>query len=374
MFYQPQKDSYLLDSVIREHSLKDVQTAVDLGCGSGILTKALIETYPNADVHAVDCNEAALSHTQKENPTARVYKSDIFSDIDTTTRFDVIVCNPPYLPAHRLDPDDALTRALVGGKKGYEYVFQVILQAQHYLSENGVLYLLISNLTKPQMVEKELTEKCFAFSIVKQEYIGMFETLFVYKIWRYPQYSQLQSLGVTDITYLAKGKHGMVWKGVFKGRDVACKFSHAHSIVKEAHFLSRVNALGIGPKMLATFQTGVVMEYVRGKTIKEVFENATMSQKRVLCLKVLRQLHALDLAGIEKKELTNPYKHILINGLSITLIDFERCVLRSRPKNVTQFIQYCKRQGLCETITREHLEAYKQTLANTEFLAICRRV
>jgi predicted Ser/Thr protein kinase len=49
----------------------------------------------------------------------------------------------------------------------------------------------------------------------------------------------------------------------------------------------------------------------------------------------------MDLLGINKKELTNPYKDIIITADNrAVMIDFERCTEAKKPKNVTQFLQY----------------------------------
>lgn len=51
----------------------------------------------------------------------------------------------------------------------------------------------------------------------------------------------------------------------------------------------------------------------------------------------------MDLAGVNKDEMTHPHRHILVHRdggkWKCTFIDFEKCVLSSRPKNVTQLCQ-----------------------------------
>jgi len=53
------------------------------------------------------------------------------------------------------------------------------------------------------------------------------------------------------------------------------------------------------------------------------------------------QLLKLDKLKINKFELTNPYKHIIINkNNDPVMIDFERCRYTINSKNITQFLQY----------------------------------
>ena len=54
----------------------------------------------------------------------------------------------------------------------------------------------------------------------------------------------------------------------------------------------------------------------------------------------------MDVLKINKKELTNPYKHILINKNKVTMIDFERCHEVEKGKNVTQFCEYLMRNKI----------------------------
>jgi predicted Ser/Thr protein kinase len=49
----------------------------------------------------------------------------------------------------------------------------------------------------------------------------------------------------------------------------------------------------------------------------------------------------MDILLINKTELTNPYKDIIIDENNfVVLIDFERCKKTEKPKNITQFLQY----------------------------------
>lgn len=77
-----------------------VTRAVDIGCGAGPGAVALAQLCPDAAVHALDINPAALHLTAVNACLARLPNitlcySDLLDDVEGT--FDLIVSNPPYL-------------------------------------------------------------------------------------------------------------------------------------------------------------------------------------------------------------------------------------------------------------------------------------
>jgi predicted Ser/Thr protein kinase len=55
---------------------------------------------------------------------------------------------------------------------------------------------------------------------------------------------------------------------------------------------------------------------------------------------VFEQCFQLDLLHINKAEMTRPYKHVIVKGNKVTLIDFERARKAEEAHNVTQFCEY----------------------------------
>jgi len=75
------------------------ETALDWGCGAGVIGTALALAHPDAHVHLVDSNAMAIESTRLTLDanglrTDRVRPSDVFSDVDD--RYDLIVANPPF--------------------------------------------------------------------------------------------------------------------------------------------------------------------------------------------------------------------------------------------------------------------------------------
>jgi len=155
-----------------------------------------------------------------------------------------------------------------------------------------------------------------------------------------------------EIELLDKGKHGIVFKAKLKNKVVAikCKLPSSKSentAILEANYLKKVNELGIGPKLIESDNSYVVMEFIDGIRIDKFLETATKREKEIVIKKLLEQLEKLDKFGINKMEMTNPYKHIIIkNNLDPVLIDFERARFSNKTKNISQFKEYIKKHDL----------------------------
>ncbi|MBU1111511.1 MAG: hypothetical protein KJ896_01920 [Nanoarchaeota archaeon] len=147
--------------------------------------------------------------------------------------------------------------------------------------------------------------------------------------------------------FLAKGKRGNVYtyKSTIDGKEVCVKERNPDSDVEdviknEAKFLRMVNEHQIGPKLLKAEDDKVFMEFVHGERILDFFERAEKEGIVKVIKDSLNQARTLDKIGINKYELTNPYKHIIVHYEKPIMIDFERCRQVENPKNVTQLVQF----------------------------------
>ncbi len=147
--------------------------------------------------------------------------------------------------------------------------------------------------------------------------------------------------------FLAKGKRGQVYvyKSSVDGKDVCVKELNPDTkamgvLENEARFLKLANTHGIGPKLLAEAHDKVVMEFVQGERILDFLERSPKTGIVKVLKDSLNQARTLDEIGVNKFELTNPYKHIIVNKDKPVMIDFERCKNTRKPKNVTQLIQF----------------------------------
>lgn len=137
--------------------------------------------------------------------------------------------------------------------------------------------------------------------------------------------------------------------GYLKGKKVAIKKEKRdlNRINNEIKFLRILNKYNIGPRLIEYCKDYMIYEFIDGIRILDYLKNANKKEKNRIIKNVLLQCRVLDKLKIDKYEMNNPYKHILI-GKQIKMIDFERCKIVNKPKNVTQFCQFIisKKVGL----------------------------
>ena len=117
----PRPETELLVELALQH-LPQQGRVLDLGTGSGAIAIAIAHTHQDTNVTALDVSEAALAvarqNADNNDVKVRMLRSDWFSALDHSARFDLIVSNPPYIVAGdthlaegdlRFEPIDALT-------------------------------------------------------------------------------------------------------------------------------------------------------------------------------------------------------------------------------------------------------------------------
>ncbi len=132
-----------------------VGDVLDMCTGSGCLAIMAADVFPNAKVDAADISADALqvarrnvADYQLEQRVSPV-KSDLFSALGTK-RYDLIVCNPPYvtdaamakLPAEYMHEPKL---ALAGGIDGMNFVKTLVRQARGHLKRGGMLIVEVGD-------------------------------------------------------------------------------------------------------------------------------------------------------------------------------------------------------------------------------------
>ena len=133
---------------------KPAPVAVDFGSGSGCLTISLAVGVPGAQVHAIDCSEAAIAvarrNAQRHGVADRIrfHLGDGFAALPGMTQpFDLLVSNPPYISTGEiatLDPEvrdhDPLL-ALDGGADGLDFYRRLAAEAPGFLQPGAPVLL-----------------------------------------------------------------------------------------------------------------------------------------------------------------------------------------------------------------------------------------
>ena len=134
--YPPSEDTFFIAENI-ENEKGDL--ALDIGSGSGYLTKLLSENF--SFVVGTDINYEALKHqTYKTKNLVCCSGSDALK-----VKFDLVVCNLPYLAT-----DEILDIATDGGPEGLEIPLKIIKSAIPCLNTTGKFLFVTSSLSNYQ--------------------------------------------------------------------------------------------------------------------------------------------------------------------------------------------------------------------------------
>ena len=141
----------LVEEVIELAKKKDAKNILDIGTGSGAITVSLAKYLENVKVTSVDISDIALEIGKRNAISNEVddritfVKSDLFTNIDKETKFDIIVSNPPYIKREVIDTLDKQVKdyepynALEGGVDGLDFYRAITKRAKEYLKKDGIL-------------------------------------------------------------------------------------------------------------------------------------------------------------------------------------------------------------------------------------------
>ena len=127
---------------------------MDVGTGSGCLALTLAHEYPRAEVHATDISSEALeiariNRERLDLSRVKFHHCDLLEGLDDEGRFDLIVCNPPYVSEAQPEKVQRQVRefepkvAVFAGPSGLEIYRRLIPQASDHLAKGGWLVMEI---------------------------------------------------------------------------------------------------------------------------------------------------------------------------------------------------------------------------------------
>jgi ribosomal protein L3 glutamine methyltransferase len=132
-----------------------IHTALDLCTGSGCLAILMADAFPDASVDAVDISADALAVAQRNvadyhlEDRVQLVRSDLLNELKDR-RYDLIICNPPYVTAESMAALPAEYRhepalALASGDDGLDIVRRLLAAAPDHLTENGLLFVEVGH-------------------------------------------------------------------------------------------------------------------------------------------------------------------------------------------------------------------------------------
>jgi release factor glutamine methyltransferase len=143
--YPPAADTYLLLDAI---TIEPTDVVLDVGCGAGLAT--LVAASKARRVISLDISHLAVRNTIQNlrrndlGTNVSVVQSDLLSGLSNSTKFSMIMFNPPYLPADEMTTE--MDHALIGGEDGSEIAERFVKDASTFLEKDGRIYVVVSTL------------------------------------------------------------------------------------------------------------------------------------------------------------------------------------------------------------------------------------
>lgn len=183
LVYDPAEDSFLLLDALevdlpksfKPNESNEILFALEVGCGSGIISVAVAkcESLLNGYIPCVfsaDININACLLTKITGKANHVYDSSLHTILlDGTkcsknpfrTQFDLIICNPPYVPILAGENNEdkqsgLLEKSWDGGTDGNEFIIPFLSNVSQLLTPKGVLYMLLSSWNNPEMLAQDV--------------------------------------------------------------------------------------------------------------------------------------------------------------------------------------------------------------------------
>ncbi len=144
---------------------------LDLCTGNGSLAVLAAMAYPDVVIDAADISLDALAvakiNIDKHNMAGRIALIESDGLASCNGKYDLILCNPPYVNAATMAALPAEFKAepalaLASGADGMDFIRQLLLTAAAHMSENAVLVLEIGN-------ERKNFERAFNHRVTRLE-------------------------------------------------------------------------------------------------------------------------------------------------------------------------------------------------------------
>ena len=161
---------------------------LDMGTGSGAILLSLLNLLPESRGLAVDISPEALA-VAKENAAllgvgdrAWFLQSDIWSRVPAKAQFDIVVSNPPYIPAQVIctlarDVQKEPRLALDGGNDGLDSYRKIAAGMPQHVKPDGLAAFEVG-IGQGEAVAALCREQGFAVTAVVNDYAGIDRMVF----------------------------------------------------------------------------------------------------------------------------------------------------------------------------------------------------
>lgn len=166
--FRPRSDSVLLADRVRAR-VQPGQRVLDPFTGSGVL--AIAAAQAGGEVTAVDVSRRAAIcawvNARLNGVRLRARRGDMFAPV-AGERFDVVVANPPYLPAADDSPPRGAARAWDAGSDGRAILNRLCREVGGMLAPGGELLLVHSTVCDAHSTDALLSEHGLEVEVIER--------------------------------------------------------------------------------------------------------------------------------------------------------------------------------------------------------------
>lgn len=155
----------LVDVALELITGREAPVVVDIGTGTGAAAIAIARSRPDADVWATEASHHALpfaqSNVSRTEQHVKVVQGDLYDALPSSLRgrCDLVVSNPPYVPAGADVPPDVLAEphvAVFAGPSGDEVLRRLARDAHEWVAPGGAVAFEIGSAEQIDAVAHEL--------------------------------------------------------------------------------------------------------------------------------------------------------------------------------------------------------------------------
>lgn len=173
--YPVQADTWLLADTLHELELAAGARVLDMCTGTGALAVAA-GLGGAAAVTAVDISVRSTANawinSRWHGVPTRVVRGDLFQALAARERFDVVVCNPPYVPSLRRRPSrHRQSRAWDAGRDGRLLIDRICVDAFDWLRPGGTLLMVHSTVSNETRSLERLRDRGFDARIIRRQVV-----------------------------------------------------------------------------------------------------------------------------------------------------------------------------------------------------------
>lgn len=169
--YRPQGDTWLLTRALGESGIQPGSRVLDVGTGTGALALAAARAGAS-EVTAVDVSIRAVVmagiNAWLRGLPVRVEPGDAL-DHDYRRPFDLVLANPPYVPAARTGPPRGAARAWDAGPDGRAVIDRLCARTPELLVAGGTLLMVQSDLADAEETLVRLRDEGLKAAVVERQ-------------------------------------------------------------------------------------------------------------------------------------------------------------------------------------------------------------